>query len=263
MSTDRFDSTAADYARYRPRYPQAVYDTLADAFALDGSGRLLDVGCGPGEVAIALRERFDAIVGIDVSAEMIAEARRQAEGAGVDAIEWRVMAAEEIGDALGDFRLVVLSDALHWMDQEHVLARCYERVTSGGGIAHLTHGRSIGQTAVAQPWQRTIAETITAWLGPRRRAGTGYYEQPARSDEEMLVDAGFAETRSGSLTFELDWDVDHVLGYLSSTSYAGRQTLGADHERFESDLRERLMRVEPSGRFTTTMEAEWLFGWKR
>ncbi|HJM75300.1 MAG TPA: hypothetical protein QGI71_05495 [Dehalococcoidia bacterium] len=79
----------------------------------------------------------------------------------------------------------------------------------------------------------------------------------------MLVDAGFTDTRSGSLTFALDWDVDHVLGYLSSTSYAGRQTLGADHEGFESDLRERLMRAEPSGRFAATMEAEWLLGGKR
>jgi hypothetical protein len=130
-------------------------------------------------VAIALRDRFDrfdgvvGVDGVDVSAEMIAEAQRQAEGAGVDAIEWRVTAAAEIDDALGDFRLVVISDALHWMDQQA------------------------------------------------------------------------------------------VLGYLSSTSYAGRQTLGADHEGFESDLRERLLRAEPSGRFAATMEAEWLLGWKR
>ena len=74
---------------------------------------------------------------------MIVEAQRQAEGSGVDAIEWRAMPAEEIGEAVGDFRLVVTSDALHWMDPDGVLARCYQRVTPGGRIAHLTHGRSI------------------------------------------------------------------------------------------------------------------------
>ena len=179
-------------------------------------------------MAIALRDRFDGVVGVDMSAET----QRQAEGAGVDAIEWRVTAAAEIDDALGDFRLVVISNALHWIDQQAVLAHCYERVTPGDGIAHLTHGQSIGQTAVAQPWQRTISKTIPAWLGPRRRAGSSYYEQPAGSEEEMLVDAGFTDAESGSVTIELDWDVDHVLGYLSSTSYAGRQTLGADHEGF-------------------------------
>ena len=75
----------------------------------------------------------------------------------------------------------------------------------------------------------------------------------------MLVDAGFTDAESGSLTIELDWD----LGYLSSTSYAGRQALGEKHEAFEADLRERLMRAEPSGRFRSTLEAEWLIARKR
>ena len=220
---------------------------------------VVDVGCGPGEVAIALRDRFDAVVGIDLSAEMIAEAQRQTEAAGGDAIEWRLMPAEEIGEALGDFRLVTLSDSLHWMAQDDVLARCFDRVTSGGDIVQLTHGQSIGMTAIAQPWQREISATIKTWLGPRRRAGTGYYEQPERSEEQMLVDAGFTDAESGSLTIELDWD----LGYLSSTSYAGRQALGEKHRAFEADLRERLMRAEPSGRFRSTLEAEWLLARKR
>lgn len=263
MTADQFEGAAANYARYRPRYPEAVYETLAAAFALDGGGRMLDVGCGAGQIAIALRTRFAEVIGIDVSAEMVAEAGRQAESAGVDPIEWRVMSAEEISEALGSFRLVTVSDALHWMEQDAVVGRCHTRLEPGGGIALLTVGSSIGMTAVYEPWQRAIAETIERWLGPRRRAGSRYYEQPQRSEEQLLADAGFTAIEAGSRRYQLDWDFDHVLGYLYSTSYANPGLLGGDREAFEADLRERLTRAEPAGRFVCTLEAEWLFGWKR
>ncbi|MEE8338170.1 MAG: class I SAM-dependent methyltransferase [Dehalococcoidia bacterium] len=263
MTADRFDGTAANYARYRPRYSEAVYDALAAAFALDGSGRLLDVGCGAGQIAIALRNRFEAATGIDLNAEMIAEATLQEQAASVDPIEWHAMAAEEIDEALGSFRLVTVSDALHWMDQDAVMARCHARLEPGGGIALLTVGASIGMVAVDEPWQQTVKATIEAWLGPRRRAGGSYYDQPQRSDEAILAHAGFVDVTEGSHRYELDWDCDHLLGYLYSTSYANPGLLGVDREAFEADLRERLLRLEPSGRFACTLESSWLFGRRR
>ena len=49
--TDLFASTAEYYARYRPGYPAAVFGRIRAAFGLDGIGRLLDLGCGAGELA--------------------------------------------------------------------------------------------------------------------------------------------------------------------------------------------------------------------
>ena len=47
---DLFAGTAWHYARYRPGYPQAFFDDLARQFRLDGTGRLLDLGCGTGQL---------------------------------------------------------------------------------------------------------------------------------------------------------------------------------------------------------------------
>jgi 2-polyprenyl-3-methyl-5-hydroxy-6-metoxy-1,4-benzoquinol methylase len=48
---------------------------VARALALDGRGRLLDVGCGPGIVALELTSLFEEVVGLDADPDMIAEAK--------------------------------------------------------------------------------------------------------------------------------------------------------------------------------------------
>jgi predicted RNA methylase len=54
IGTSRFNSTASFYAKFRPRYPAALLDEIATRCGLDGTGRLLDLGCGPAFIAIAM-----------------------------------------------------------------------------------------------------------------------------------------------------------------------------------------------------------------
>ena len=68
-----FKGAAPYYARYRPGYPPELLDQLAVAAGLDGTGRLLDLGCGPGPLAVPLARHFDEVVAVDVEAEMLAE----------------------------------------------------------------------------------------------------------------------------------------------------------------------------------------------
>src|SRR4051812_19726647 len=97
-------------------YPDAVADALRDELGLDGRGRLLDVGCGPGSLTLLLAPLFAAAVGIDADADMLAEAARRG-GAGVS---WRQLRAEELPDGLGTFRVVTFAQSFHWMDQPRV-----------------------------------------------------------------------------------------------------------------------------------------------
>lgn len=56
MSDDLFASTANYYATYRPDYPAELYEVARAAFGLRGAprGTLLDLGTGPGFIAVAL-----------------------------------------------------------------------------------------------------------------------------------------------------------------------------------------------------------------
>ena len=64
---------------------------------LDGSGRLLDLGCGPGTLTLPLAPHFAEVAAIDPDEGMIAEARK----AGAANVDWRIGRAADLSSALG------------------------------------------------------------------------------------------------------------------------------------------------------------------
>jgi SAM-dependent methyltransferase len=102
---------ARSYAR-RPPYAPALYDRMLGQVA--GRGRALDLGCGPGTVAIALADHFDEVVALDPSEPMLAEGRATDAGRHSN-IRWVEGRAETFDDA-GRFDLVAAGTSIHWPD---------------------------------------------------------------------------------------------------------------------------------------------------
>lgn len=96
-----FRTAAPHYARYRPAYPAELIRRIAQATGVDGTARVLDLGCGPGSLAIPLASYAKEVVAVDVEPEMIAELRRDAPS-NVTAITGR---AEDVDESWGRFRL--------------------------------------------------------------------------------------------------------------------------------------------------------------
>src|SRR5439155_25481618 len=68
---DLYAGTAADYDRYRLSYPAELGEWIAAELSLDGSGRLLDLGAGTGQVARLLRPYFARVVVVEAESEMV------------------------------------------------------------------------------------------------------------------------------------------------------------------------------------------------
>lgn len=77
-----FGSAVAYYARYRPGYPQDLVDAVAARAGLDGTQRVLDIGCGTGQITIPLARHARAILAIDPVADMLARGCEAAQAAG-------------------------------------------------------------------------------------------------------------------------------------------------------------------------------------
>ena len=253
-----YAGSAEHYARGRFPYPQELAEALRDELHLDGTGRLLDVGCGPGPLTLLLAPLFDCAVGVDADGDMVAEAKRQAALQGVPNAEFVRLRAEELPAGLGSFRVATFAQSFHWMERERVAAAVREMLEPDSAWVHVnakTHrgvGDAVGQGAPAPPHD-LIAELVRAYLGPVRRAGRGTLpEGPPGGEEKVMVAAGFrGPTRlelSGSRV--LDRSEDEVVASVYSMTSSAPLLFGKRLAEFDAELRDLLRRTAPDGRFS-------------
>jgi len=88
-------------------------DALSGALGLDGYGRLLDVGCGPGSLALLFSSLFQEVVGVDADSDMLAQALARAEEGGVRNALWVHAMAEDLPLDLGTFRVASFGASFH------------------------------------------------------------------------------------------------------------------------------------------------------
>jgi SAM-dependent methyltransferase len=231
-------------------------EVLAAELGLDGRGRLLDVGCGPGRVILPLAGRFEEAIGLDPDAGMLAEAARLAAEAGIDRIRWVRALAEEVPTlGLGAFRLVTFGQSFHWTERERVAEAVYDILEPGGAMALVGHQHD-GRPQPPGPGQPPIPHEaiwarIEAYLGPRRRAGQGFVAPNPDPDEEALARTRFGRPHR---IYAPGWpdlvqDIDGVLDNVMSTSFAGPNLFGERLEAFQRDVRTVLEGLSPSGLF--------------
>jgi SAM-dependent methyltransferase len=235
----RFASTVSQYAVYRPEYDDRAFDHLRERFALDGTGRLLDLGCGTGRIGVALSPDVGEVVGIDPNEAMVEHARERAAVAGVSNTEWLVAsdaALPQHAAALDPLRLTTMGRSFHWMEQERTLDALHDVTESGGGVALLGDTEWVARGT--EPWQDEVYEVLTEFLDdPPERTGPVEYDDPW---DEKLAAHGFADTKTVEFERTREWDADGVVGYLLSLSFCSPAVLGEEREPFEQAVRERL-----------------------
>jgi ubiquinone/menaquinone biosynthesis C-methylase UbiE len=133
---DHFSSRAADYAAYRPTYPPELVDYLASVCPT--SNLALDCGCGTGQLAVLLADRFKRVIATDASAQQIENTEPR------ERVTYRVAPAERSGlpDASAD--LVVAAQAAHWFDQPAFYAEARRVGRPGAILALVTYGVMTG-----------------------------------------------------------------------------------------------------------------------
>ncbi|MBV9419134.1 MAG: class I SAM-dependent methyltransferase [Alphaproteobacteria bacterium] len=124
-------SVARNYV-HRPPYSPQVYDTLMSLLP-PSSDAVLDAGCGPGKIALGLRERVGRIDAVDPSAEML-EVGRGLPGGDDPNICW-IEAKIEDAPLAPPYGLIVCGVSFHWMDADVALTRFAQSLAPGGAFA--------------------------------------------------------------------------------------------------------------------------------
>jgi SAM-dependent methyltransferase len=270
-----YAGSAAYYVRGRVPYSRQLIDAVVTELALDGTGRLLDVGCGPGSLTLLLAPWFEQATGLDADAEMLAEGARQAAAAGIANVDWLRMRAEDLPPELGPFRVVTLAQSFHWMDRARVARLLRGVLAADGALVHLhatTHeGIDSGlPLPYPRPPRREIGSLVRRFLGERRRAGQGTLpELPVDEAERGRVEARIYRAAGfvGPTRIEVPGTVvtrsaDEVVASVFSLSSAAPHLFGDRVQAFEAELRTLLAQAGPEGRFSEELRGSALDIWR-
>ncbi|QEU91426.1 class I SAM-dependent methyltransferase [Streptomyces kanamyceticus] len=266
-----FSGAAAHYRRGRLPYAPGLADALTEALALDGRGRLLDVGCGPGTVALTLAHSFGEVVGVDPDSGMLTEAARDAAAAGVaDRTRWVRIRAEELPAGLGTFTVVTFAQSFHWMDRDLVAATVRDMLRPGGALVHISDLKTEDLSVVGLPHpavpQEAIGELVRRYLGPVRRAGRGVLPHGTPGGEAaVFARAGLHGPRRLAVPAgqALERTVDDVVAAVFSLSSSTPHLFGAHRDAFEADLRRLLKAASLSGRFSERRPSTEAVVWRK
>ena len=248
---DLYRGTAGYYDRYRPPYPDALIEDLAVRTGADGTGRLLDLACGTGQVCFALCGRFAEIWAVDQEPDMIGLVRQKAAAlADSPRFEFRTTAAENLAAPDDSFDLVTIGNAFHRLRRHVVAALVLRWLRPGGHLALLWGG---GPNEGDAPWQQALRDQTRRWRerpGAEQRVPAGYEaDRAARPDADILCAAGLEILGRREFGVSQVWTAAEIAGFVASTSVLSLEALGPDAAAFDISLRQALLAAEPAAQF--------------
>ncbi len=208
-----FGRTAEDYARHRAGFPEPLFERLA-ALGIGRAGqRVLDLGSGTGSLARGFARRGARVTALDISEDLLAQARALAAEEGV-ALETLHAPAEDSGLAAASFEVVSAGQCWHWFDRPRAAAEARRLLVSGGRLAicHFDWLPLPGNVVAAT--EALIEAHNPAWhLG----GGDGFYPAWAKD----AAGAGFGDIESFDFEMPVAYSHEAWRGRIRASAGVG------------------------------------------
>lgn len=213
---DHFSAHAGEYAKFRPRYPKELFRYLAKI--VPEKEIAWDCATGNGQAAVELAEYFTQVIATDASQQQIANAKPHGR------VEYRVAPAEKSGMDPGAVDLITVAQALHWFDLDRFYLEA-RRVLKPGGIIAV--------------WSYNLLEItpeIDTIINHYYYNVVGSFWPPERALVEKFdtLPFPFPEVETPQFAMALEWNLEHLLGYLGTWSATQRYIAANQQDPVES-----------------------------
>lgn len=226
MFKDHFSAQSEGYAAFRPAYPEALFRYLA---GLAPARQLAwDCATGTGQAARSLAGYFERVIATDASERQIANAIAHPQ------VDYRIEPAEATDIGQGTLDLIVVAQALHWLDLDAFYREARRVLKPDGIIAvwcyDLLRIAPEVDAIIDHLYRDLVGED---WPAERRLVEDGYRSLPFPFDE----------IRPPSFAMSASWSLRQLAGYLRTWSAV---------VRFE----QRSAR-DPTGIIAKSLQAAW------
>src|SRR5262245_53785044 len=249
----RFHTTAGHYLRGRPPYAPALIRRVVQLCGVGTASRVLDLGCGPGPLALAFAPLVGEVVGIDPEPEMLRVAREEATRAGLR-IAFREGSSRELGEELGTFRLAVIGRAFHWMDRHEVLVRLDQIIEPEGAVVLFGDSHpKVPDNRWAEAFERVIDRYAAGDTARATRHAPGWLRH-----EAVLLDSPFAHLERISVIERRATPVERLVDRALSLSSVFHGQIGARADELARETHQTMTAFARGGLVTEVVESEAL-----
>jgi len=198
---DLFSEDSSNYAKFRPGYPDALFDYLLPL--VENKQTAHDCGTGNGQVAINLAEHFNDVYATDISEKQLAEAEQKIN------VHYSVQAAESTTFESNQFDLITVAQAVHWFNFDQFYKEVNRTLKPGGIIALIGYGL----IETAGELNDVINHFYKNIVGP-------YWDKERDLVDEhyQTIPFPFDEINSPTFKMEYEWTIDQLTGYLGTWS---------------------------------------------
>lgn len=151
-----FDDWAPDYDRFRPGYPDELFDEIEVRLGLPERPLVVDLGAGTGRATLAMAGRGWRVTAVDPGKPMLDVLRQRATDEGIIVATLRAH-AEETGLDPASVDLATAAQAFHWFSKPGALAEMERIVRGGGGIALFWNVRDAEQSSLVAGYNDLLA----------------------------------------------------------------------------------------------------------
>ena len=198
---DHFSQLAETYSKYRPGYPQELFEFLAGS--CKEHHQAWDCGTGNGQAALELTKYFDNVLATDASRDQIEYAQRNPK------ITYRVETAEKVSLENSSTDLVTVAVAVHWFNFEKFYSEVKRVLKSGGVIAVWAYHIFDISQEINKVIEKYYYEILEGYWPERFQ----YLDKKYKT-----LPFPFDEILPPQFEMKTDWNLDQVAGFLSSWS---------------------------------------------
>lgn len=200
-SEKRFSKQAKLYAKYRPRYPEELYNFILKH--LQQQKVAWDCATGSGQVADYLATHFDQVFANDISEEQLSYAPERTN------ITYLNTSAEHSGLPDNTFDLITIAQAIHWLNFDQFYNEVQRTARKKGLLAVIGYGMI------------RVSDTINPIIDELYEKAFGEYFNKNRTfldQQYQTIPFPFEEISAPDFEINYQWSLDHLEGYFNSWS---------------------------------------------
>jgi SAM-dependent methyltransferase len=208
-----FGKTADDYKTHRQGFPPALFDRFAQMGIIKRGVKALDLGTGTGTLARGMALGGCDVTGLDISPELIEQAKNLDAEAGV-ATHYIIAPAENTGLPDASFDVVTAGQCWHWFHHVNTLAEVNRVLVANGTlvIAYLDWIPLAGN--VVEATEKLMQQHSPDWTGG---GGNGIYAHYLKD----IAEAGFTDIQTASFDLNLIYTHEAWRGRIRASAGIG------------------------------------------